>query len=63
MMNTKKVPTFASWLERMRYILSHLDFDINKISEAFDELMHEYKKLSKKEKKTNKREKKKGRIS
>ena len=27
---------------------SHLDFDIDKLSDAFDELMKEYKKLSKK---------------
>ena len=32
---------------------SHLDFDIDELSKAFDELMHEYKKLSKKRKETN----------
>ena len=32
---------------------SHLDFDIDELSEAFDELMHEYKNLSKKRKETN----------
>ena len=31
---------------------SHLNFDIEELSDAFDELMKEYKKLSKKRKKT-----------
>ena len=43
---------FMAWEDEVHSTL-HLDFDIEELSDVFNELMNEYKKLNKKRKETN----------